>query len=365
MTEEKTEKAHEHLKKGTSFLQKGKREKALEEFKGALERDPQNTYIHYNIAYMLADLSYLKETSQIFKEIIGESDKSLAESLFLGSVFYTLRGDTNRAICRLRQFLGTKPRGKIYTEARELLNYLSGEEKDSYLTPTYLKTYNKYAGEIEAMRKEVKARLECPFIRITMLESLYKQLEDDKISSIIFLYGLADKSHVAERVLRQYIKNSWIKEKHRELGLLALRDMGAEEPFETIIYNRLEKVTLKEFFEKLRQGDWQPGWHEVLNLAREKILYSEHYDNYRGRMLEVDLEFFWSKYLNKVYPLVPPLDNKKEWAGALELYVLQKRDLKANHKRVALRYGVDPHRLWEIYRTISTALRKEKKGPRG
>ncbi|RQD78559.1 MAG: hypothetical protein D5R97_00190, partial [Candidatus Syntrophonatronum acetioxidans] len=48
---ERAEKANEHLKKGTSFLYKEKEEKALEEFKRALEKDSQNTYIHYNIAY--------------------------------------------------------------------------------------------------------------------------------------------------------------------------------------------------------------------------------------------------------------------------------------------------------------------------
>ena len=341
-----TDEAGYYLIEGQRSLKHQKLNKALQYFKEAIKIDPKNTYIHYNVAYSLKNISFLKDKNKAFKEIIGESEHSSAESYFLAGVYYALCNELEKAEIYLKTFLETNPCGDIYLETKEFLQYVSGEEKP-YMNVTYLKLSNKYAGKGERVKKEVLNKLNCPFAREKMLDSLYQELDDEVISNIIFLYGLAESNSVAESVLRDYIKNSWVKEKHKELALLALRDIGAKEPYEIIIDNWVEELTLREYFERLRKSDWQPEWHKVLDCVLNKIKYNSNYNSDNSKILQRDLEQIWSKYLNRVYPLVPPIESIELWAAALEYLAFLKREDQINYKEIALRYAISPADLLE------------------
>ena len=140
------------------------------------------------------------------------------------------------------------------------------------------------------------------------------------------------------------------------MALLALRDIGAKEPYEVMIDNRKEELTLKEYYERLRKSDWQPEWHKVLDCALENIKESSDYSNYNNKVLLEQLENMWSKYLSKAYPLVPHIEETEVWSGALEYLTLLKMGAKTNYKEVALRYAVSPRSLLEKYRIISAMI---------
>ncbi|RQD77060.1 MAG: hypothetical protein D5R97_03215 [Candidatus Syntrophonatronum acetioxidans] len=336
-----------YLQKGVHCLNRSQLKKALKYFRKTIETDPHNTYTHYNIAYILSRIDYLKDINETFQEILGTT-YNLPEASFLAAIYYSLTGEMDLAEKELEKFLEIAPEGEIMEEAREMLNLLSGEE-EIYENLSYIKLSEKYEGVIQTVKEKVKRNLECPFFRVKMLENLY-QLDDDLTSNIIFLYGLAENSTIAERVLRHFIKSSWAKEMHKELAMLALRDIGAEEPYEVMMENRIVKVTLKEYFERIPQ--WEPQWYQVMEKALENIKYNK----YHSKTMEGELKEVWNQYIKVAYPEIPPVRDINLWSAALEYLTFKKRGINLNHKEISLKYRVFPEELLEKYKEMGQAL---------
>lgn len=336
-----------YLQKGVHCLNKSQIKKALKYFRKTIEADPHNSTTHYNIAYILSRIHYLKNINETFEEILGTT-YNLPESSFLAAIYYSLTGEMELAEKELEKYLETAPRGEIMEEAREMLNLLSGEE-DIYENLSYVKLTKKYEGVMQRVKEKVKKNLECPFFRVKMLENLY-QLDDELTSNIIFLYGLAENSPIAERVLRHFLKSSWAKEIHKELAMLALRDIGAQEPYEVMMDNKIVQITLKEYFERLPQ--WEPQWYQVM----EKALENFKFNKYHSKTMEVELKEVWNQYIKTAYPEIPPLRDINLWASALEYMTFKKRGINLNYKEISLKYNVSPEEMLEKYREMERVL---------
>lgn len=332
-----------YLQKGIHCLNRSQHKKALKYFKKTIETDPQNPSSHYNIAYMLSRINYLKNINETFEEILGKSF-NLPESFFLSAIYYSLTGEMEQAEKKLESYLKDAPPGKITEEAREMLNLFTGKE-EIYENLSYNKLTKKYEGIMEILKEKVKKELECPFFRVKMLESLY-QLDDELTSNIIFLYGLAADSPIAERVLRHFLKSSWAKEIHKELAMLALKDIGAKEPYEVMIDNKIMAVTLKEYFERIPL--WEPQWYQVMEVALDKL----QLNRYHCKSIESELKEVWNNYINSAYPEIPPVRDINPWAAALEYLIFKKRGINLSYKEIAFKYGISSEELLERYREM-------------
>lgn len=77
-----------HLNLGFAYAMKGKTKEAIEEYKKALEYDPEDKDIHYNLGYLLAKSNRYKEAIEEYRKAIKGSpeDKEVYYNL---AVIYT------------------------------------------------------------------------------------------------------------------------------------------------------------------------------------------------------------------------------------------------------------------------------------
>ncbi len=331
-----------YFNKGSSYYQQKKVDKAVRYLIKALETKPEDIALYYKVCFLLTEMS----ADGVFKdkELFTE-DKNLPEIHFLAGVYYCLQADIDQAEAHLEQYLYIKPQGVIALEAEKLLDRIH----DAILFQKnidYVRLSYKYAGITDSVKKRLKEKFESPFVRVNMRESLY-QLDDDLISNVIFLYGLLENDFRAERVLRYFIKSPWAKEKHIELAMLALKKIGAEEPYEILLEGKgeFEKVTLKEYME--RKKDFHTmgyDWNEVLKYTLDNMKKSGKYHDKAFKQIKS----IWAKYIRSVYPQVPEITDKMAWAASLEYIYLKIKKINVSRKHLALVYNVSDSEVEKI-----------------
>ncbi len=323
--------SHYYFDKGRTFFQQKKMMKAVTCFIKALESDPVNLSLYYRISFMLTEL---KNTNNL-KEQDFFNHQTLPEIHFLAGVYFCMQADIAPAEVHLEQYLKLAPNGAVASEAEKLIATIH----DAILFQKnieYVRLSYKYAGITESMRKNLKEKFESPFVRGNMRENLY-QLDDDLISNMIFLYGLLDNDFRAEKVLRYFIKSPWAKEKHIEMAALALKKMGAEEPYEILTEGQCKKVNLKEYMERKRDIDNMGyDWSDVLKYTLDNMKKSRRYHSTAYKQVKL----LWTKYISSVYPLIPEIDDKMTWCAGLELTFLKLKKINVCSKQLAMIYHV-------------------------
>lgn len=321
-----------YINKGTLSFHRKEYDKAIKFFIKALENNPQDITTHYKIAYVLSGVSGIDHSVFIQKLFNGP----LPEFSFFAGIFYCMQGNLVKAEIYLDYYLETASQDSVLiTEAHKLLETM----QDAVLFQknlNYVKLSHKYAGISENIKNRLKEKFKSPFIRVKMNESLY-QLDDDLISNVIFLYSFLEKDFRAEKVLRQFISSPWAKEEHVELALLALKKIGAEEPYVVLINGQRIEISLKDYMERNKGLD-QIGrnWNDVLKYTLDNMKNSGKYSETSYK----EVKDLWTKYLHISYPDVPDIDDKMAWAAGLENAFLRKKSIKISSKRLAIIYKV-------------------------
>jgi tetratricopeptide (TPR) repeat protein len=86
-----------HLNLGFAYAMKGKITQAIEEYKKALEYDPEDKDIHYNLGYLLAKRNRYKEAIEEYKKAIKGSAEDKEAYYNLSVIYATIIKDQELA----------------------------------------------------------------------------------------------------------------------------------------------------------------------------------------------------------------------------------------------------------------------------
>ncbi len=342
-----------YFEKGTLYYKRNNLDKALMFFRKTIETEPDNPLNHYNVACLLSKMGYLTEANEIFCYIVEKLDSAMTECYFLMAVNYGLLEDLNQTRVYLKKYLKLTPDGEMAFEAEELLAAIS-EDEEFYEHYNFIKAEQKFPPVVEQTREKlIKKFSDNSQFRTRLLEILYSK-EDEMVSDVIYLYGLIG-SEAAENVLRDFIKNPWVEDKHKQLALLILKEMGAQEPYEIYLEGELCRVNLKEY--TVDAPEWQEEWQEVVDCTLRQMQNTDSYDK---EFLD-DVKAIWADFINTVHPDVPEIRNTKAWAAGLEYALVRFHFLDYTQKEIARRYGVSPSSVSQKFKQINDALKLDVK----
>ena len=338
-----------YFQKGSTYYQQKKEHKAVKFFIKALETKPEDITLYYRICFLLTEM---KNAGEFNEQEIFEESKMLPEIHFLAGIYFCMQADIDQAEFHLEKYLKLNPKGTAAKEAEKLLDHIH----DAILYQKnidYVRLSYKYAGITDSVKRTLKQKFESPFVRVNMRESLY-QLDDDLISNVIFLYGLLESDFRAERVLRYFIKSPFAKEKHIELSLLALKKMGAEEPYEILSDGQFKEVSVKEYMERKRDLDKMGyDWNEVLKYTLDNMKKSGRYHNKAYKQVKS----LWAKFIRSVYPQVPEIKDKMTWSAGLEYSFLKIKKINVSSKHLALIYNVSDTEVTKKHNLITKHIK--------
>ena len=341
--------ANYYFEKGNLYYNRNNMDKALMFFRKTIETEPENPLNHYNVACLLSKMGYLGEANGIFNYIVEELDSTMTECYFLIAVNYGLLEDLNKTRTYLKKYLRASPEGEMALEAEDLLEAIS-EDDTFYENFNYLKPEQRFPAVVEETKKKIIGDFnESKQFRDKMMESLYSN-DEDISSEVIYLYGLIG-SKTAENILRNFVKNPWASKNNKQLALITLKEMGAEEPFEVHFDGEMCKVNLQEY--AVEVPEWKDEWQEVINCAIHSMKESNYYEDYFFE----DIQAIWVDYINTVYPEVPNIKKKETWAAGLEYALIRFHFLNFTQKQVASRYNVSMSSVSQKYKEINNALK--------
>lgn len=338
-----------YLKKGVSYYRKNKPEKALFYFQKAVSVEPNNAFNHYNLACMLSKMGQLREANRIFLHILQHLDEGMTECYFLLAINYGLLGEMELSQYYLKQYLSAEPFGELAYEASELLSALEDYAEDTYSERDF---YMETVLTNSEMEELCLLYDRSPEFRRGLRIWLYDGPDEYK-EKILDLYGRVGGDK-AKRVLRKFVKNPWIKERFRQLALLALKKMG-EEQVKIYAEGKLVKIKLNQL--SLPNPVWRQEWQQVIDCTIRNMQKSNCYDD---GFFE-DVQAIWLDYINTVYPDTPRIVKVQAWAAALEYSLARFHFLDLTQKELAAEYGVSCTSISGNFKRINEALHLEEK----
>lgn len=338
-----------YLKKGVSYYRKNKPEKALFYFQKAVSVEPNNAFNHYNLACMLSKMGQLREANRIFLHILQHLDEGMTECYFLLAINYGLLGEMELSQYYLKQYLSAEPFGELAYEASELLSALEDYAEDTYSERDF---YMETVLTNSEMEELCLLYDRSPEFRRGLRIWLYDGPDEYK-EKILDLYDRVGGDK-AKRVLRKFVKNPWIKERFRQLALLALKKMG-EEQVKIYAEGKLVKIKLNQL--SLPNPVWRQEWQQVIDCTIRNMQKSNCYDD---GFFE-DVQAIWLDYINTVYPDTPRIVKVQAWAAALEYSLARFHFLDLTQKELAAEYGVSCTSISGHFKRINEALHLEEK----
>lgn len=348
--------ARYYFDKGTLYFQRQRFEKALVYFRKAVEMEPQNSLHYYNLGCLLSRMGQLKEANQVFKYIVDELDPDFTECIFLKAINYGLLEDFEKTEKLLRQYLKVSPQGDMAEEARELLFSLTDMEEDAEPPETSpeddCQVYRDLL--INTTKKELK---DLWYRDQGLRQALYRglfQWDDDLKEKIISLYAGSGIKE-GEAALREFAKNPWVKERLRQVALLALKKMGTTRELQAFQDGKIKEVEGRDL--PSESSLWRCEWQRVLECSLKRMSQCREYD---GGFFD-DIRAMWLDYINTVYPRVPRIHKIETWAAGLEYCLARFHFLDITQREMAERYGVSVSSVAAKYKEINEALSLEKK----
>lgn len=342
-----------YFEKGTLYYKRNNLDKALMFFRKTIETEPDNPLNHYNVACLLSKMGYLNEANDIFKFIVEKLDPTMGECYFLMAVNYGLLEDLSKTRVYLKKYLRSSPDGEMAFEAEELLEAICGDE-EFYENINYARTEQRFPAVLEETKERIIKKFnENRSFRNKLIDTLYSDNEE-MVNDVIYLYGLIG-SDAAEKVLREFLKNPWARDKQKHLALLILKEMGAPEPYEVYLYGEVFKVNLKAY--SVEAPEWQDEWQEVIDCAINNMKKSNSYDE----EFYEDIQAIWIDYINTVYPNIPKIKKVETWAAGLEYTLIRFHFLNFTQKQLAGRYGVSVSSISQKFKVINDALKIDEK----
>jgi len=342
-----------YFEKGTLYYKRNNLDKALMFFRKTIETEPDNPLNHYNVACLLSKMGYLTEANEIFCYIVEKLDSAMTECYFLMAVNYGLLEDLNQTRVYLKKYLKLTPDGEMAFEAEELLEAIS-EDEDFYDNYNFIKAEQKFPPIVEETREKlIKKFNRNSQFRTKLLEILYSK-DEEMVSDVIYLYGLIG-SEAAEKELRTFIKNPWVEDKHKQLALLILKEMGAPEPYEIYLDGELCRVNLKEY--TVDAPEWKEQWQKVIDCTLHQM---EKLNWYEKEYFD-DVKAIWADFINTMHPEVPVIKKTSTWAAGLEYALVRFHFLDCSQKEIAQRYGVSASSVSQKFKLINDALKLDVK----
>ena len=342
-----------YFEKGTLYYKKNKLDKALMFFRKTMETEPDNPLNHYNVACLLSKMGYLTEANDVFGFIVEKLDSSMTECYFLMAVNFGLLEDLSMTRHYLKKYLRSSPEGEMAFEAEELLEAVS-EEDTFYESFKYPKPEQKFSTLMEDTKNRlIKKFEESKDFRNKLLETLYGK-DEDMASEVLYLYGLIGNES-AEKVLREFARNPWVKKELKQLSLITLKEMGAEEPYQVFLEGELCRVNLREYSAEV--PEWKEEWQEIINFTKKKKKKSNLYEDY----FFDDVQAIWIDYINAVYPNVPIIRKIETWAAGLEYALIRLHFLDLTQKQVASRDNVSLSSVSQKFKKINEVLKIDVK----
>jgi tetratricopeptide (TPR) repeat protein len=346
-----------YLQKGMFYYQKNRPEKALRFFQKAVAVEPKNPFNHYNLACMLSKLGQLKEANRIFLHIIHELDASLSDCYFLLAINYGLLEDLDKSREYLMRYLQVEPDGEMSYEASELLDAIDEDVSFDEL-PAYAERDLFMDRILASGNEEEIQQLFCSSkgFRKALNNRLYHGSDEFK-EDVLRLYGILG-GDASRRVLLEFVKNPWIKERFRQLALLELKNLGEQDAVQIFQDGELREVQLTAY--PINTPVWRQEWQQVVDCAMRNMRKSNCYEE---GFFE-DVQAIWLDYINTVYPDVPRMSGPETWAAALEYSLARFHFLSLTQKELAGEYNVSAAGISRKFQQINKALQLDEKAYR-
>lgn len=346
---------HYYFDKGTLYFQKNKLEKALVYFKKSVETDPKNPLTHYNLACLMSRMGQLNEANKIFKYIVEEIDPDFTECYFLKAINYGLLEELSKAEELLRIYLKKSPNGEMAEEATEIL-YVLTEEEDELEEDSDLWEYDIYPDLIsKASEKEIKTLYENDEKFKSSLELGLYRWEDELKEKVINFLTISELKKDGEELLIEFVKNPWIKERIRQVALLALKKMDYKGRLQIFQDGQFKEVKSEEL--EIIKPLWKDEWQQVLNCVLKRMEKSKEYDE----DCYEDIKAMWLDFINTSFPEVPSIRKVETWAAGLEYSLVRFHFLSVPQKEIAESYGVSVSSVADKFKKINIVLDLDKK----
>ncbi len=341
--------AHYYFEKGNHYYQQNKLQKALLFYKKTIEMEPENSLYHYNLACLLSRMGYLEKANEMFASIVHDLDPALTECYFLMAVNYGLLDELEKARIYLNLYLQFSPEGEMVEDAEELLFALS--EEGMIIAPPPEENVN-FTREIGKEEEELsKSYQESQSLRSYLWGKLYNRNEQIA-EKAIHMYGLLNNK-AGEQILKEFVRNPWIKQRLRLQALLELKNMGIRGLVTVHMDGEFKEVDL--LYYPLLAPRWMERWQEVLDCTLENMRHSKAYNE----LFYEDLQAIWIDYLNNIYPETPFIKKKETWAASLEYALAKYHFLNVTQKKLAEQYGVSSSSISNRYNDINNVLNIE------
>lgn len=346
-----------YLQKGMFHYQKNRLDKALLYFQKAVSVEPRNPFNHYNLACMLSKMGRLKEANRIFLHIISELDRNMPDCYFLLAINYGLLEDLKKSREYLMRYLQADPEGELSYEAMELLDALDEDicidELPAYAERDLFMERILKSGNSEELSKLYNSH---SGFRSALNNRLYHGSDEFK-EDILRFYG-AFGGDAARRILREFVKNPWVKERFRQLALLELKNLGERGELQIFCGGELKDVDLEQY--PLRMPVWRREWQQVVDCAMNNMRKSNCYDE----GFFDDVQAIWLDFINTVYPATPKITKVQTWAAALEYSLARFHYLNLTQKELSDEYAVSTASISSKFQVINNALNLDEKAYR-
>lgn len=343
-----------YLQKGVLYYRKNKTDKALRLFQKAVQVDPGNPFNHYNLACVLCKLGRLEEANRVFLHIIKNLDPAFADCYFLLAINYGLMEDLGKSREYLTKYLQIDPEGEMSFEAMDLLDSIDEDaefgwlpsyaERDFFMERIMADVSDDDLGDLYRSSKGFRAALN---------KRLYHGSDEFK-EEILRFYGILGTA-AARKVLRDFVKNPWVKERFRQLALLELKKLGETQGIQVFTEGRLKEISLD--FYPLKKPLWRTEWQRVLDCTTANMRQSNCYDE----GFFDDVKAIWLDFINTLYPVIPSIKKEETWAAALEYSLARFHYLDLTQKELAAEYGVSVSSVSSKYKEINKALQIDEK----
>ncbi|MBS4031108.1 MAG: hypothetical protein KGZ63_06790 [Clostridiales bacterium] len=346
-----------YLQKGMFNYQKNKLDKALLFFQRAVGAEPRNPYNQYNLACLLSKLGRLKEANKVFVHIVSVLDSSMADCYFLLAINYGLLEDLDKSREYLQRYLQAEPDGEMSYEAVELLDAMDEDSVYDNL-PAYTEKDVLMERVLSSGSSEELNNLYVTSagFRQALNNRLYHRSDEFK-EDILRFYGVLGGDG-EKKVLFDFVKNPWIKERFRQLALIELKNLGESGTVQVFLSGELKEMDLACY--PIRMPVWRKEWQDVVDRAIENMRHSNCYDE----GFFDDVQAIWLDYINTVYPETPTIRKVETWAAALEYSLARFHYLDLTQKELAEEYLVSPGSISGKFKEINSALLIDEKAYR-
>ncbi|WP_202079182.1 tetratricopeptide repeat protein [Caldalkalibacillus salinus] len=224
------------------------------------------------------------------------------------------------------------PQDEVADYYLQLLHTSTAQNREKRLSYHYQLPYDVQIKKKEWFKdgKIPTNLLQDPVIRSSLLWSLRHGDRDTKLQVIQSFQYFADAE--IEEALRQFIKAPQEEEYIKRTAIFALRQMGAQPPYQAWLNGRVEEVhpdTLQEAY-----PEWMSQWQDVLDVLKQQMAGKYNVIEHQ------EAQILWAKFLQDVQPNVPMIRKPEAWAAALEYLVAINYSKKVVKKELAQRYGI-------------------------